>query len=118
LVANEMACRVHNSGHWTIEGAESSQFENHMRAVAGLPLGSTDLEGFAGMVNLVGELPSLAPLEGKAGIHLHVYGKSSAPGRKLGHVTVIADSREILEERLRQVLDVVGDRAATAPGPD
>ncbi len=114
LVANEMACRVHNSGHWTIEGAEASQFENHMRAVTGMPLESTGVEGFAAMVNLVGEIPSLSPLEGEAGVHLHVYGKSSAPGRKLGHVTVLADSREALEERLQRVLDVVGDRASDA----
>jgi len=111
LIANEMACRVHNSGHWTIEGAATSQFENHMRAVAGLPLGSADVEGFAAMVNLVGEIPKLASLEGKPDIHLHVYGKSAAPGRKLGHVTVVAKSREALEERIREILEVVGDRA-------
>lgn len=114
LIANEMACRVHNSGHWTIEGAATSQFENHMRAVAGLPLGPVDVEGYAAMINLVGEIPSLAPLEGRPGCHLHVYGKSSVPGRKLGHVTVVADSRALLEERIREVLAVVGDRAASA----
>jgi 5-(carboxyamino)imidazole ribonucleotide synthase len=114
LIANEMACRVHNSGHWTIEGAPTSQFENHIRAIAGLPLGSAEIEGFAAMINLVGEIPSLAPLEGKPDVHLHVYGKSSAPGRKLGHVTVVANSRDALEERIREVLEVVGDRAASA----
>ena len=112
LVANEMACRVHNSGHWTIEGAPASQFENHMRAVAGLPLGETDIEGFAAMVNLVGEVPSLAALEGRDEISLHVYGKTAAPGRKLGHVTVVAESREALNARIEEVLGVVGDRAA------
>jgi 5-(carboxyamino)imidazole ribonucleotide synthase len=113
LIANEMACRVHNSGHWTIEGAPTSQFENHIRAIAGLPLGSAEIEGFAAMINLVGEIPSLVPLEGKPDVHLHVYGKSSAPGRKLGHVTVVANSRDALEERIREVLEVVGDRAAS-----
>jgi 5-(carboxyamino)imidazole ribonucleotide synthase len=112
LVANEMACRVHNSGHWTIEGAPTSQFENHMRAVAGLPLGSTEVEGFAAMLNLVGEIPSLAALAGRPGIFPHVYGKSPAPGRKLGHVTITADTHDLLEQRIAAVLEIVGDRAA------
>mgnify|MGYP001161507624 FL=1 len=112
LVANEMACRVHNSGHWTIEGAPTSQFENHMRAVAGLPLGVTDTEGFAAMVNLVSDVPSMTALKGRDGISLHVYGKSAAPGRKLGHVTVVAPSREVLETRIAEILGVVGDRSA------
>ena len=113
LVANEMACRVHNSGHWTIEGAPASQFENHMRAVSGLPLGSTEVGGFSAMINLISEIPALDSLENQSGIHLHVYGKSPAPDRKLGHVTVVSDSREGLEEKVRRVLEVVGDRAAT-----
>jgi 5-(carboxyamino)imidazole ribonucleotide synthase len=117
LVANEMACRVHNSGHWTIEGAATSQFENHMRAVAGLPLGPTDVEGFAAMVNLVGEVPSLDPLTDREGVFPHVYGKSPAPGRKLGHVTVTASTRSELEARIAAVLAVVGDRAARS-GPE
>lgn len=112
LVANEMACRVHNSGHWTIEGAPASQFENHMRAVAGLPLGGTEVEAFAAMINLIGEIPPLDALEGRDDVFLHVYGKSPAPGRKLGHVTVLADSREELEATIREVFAVVGDRAA------
>lgn len=112
LIANEMACRVHNSGHWTIEGASTSQFENHMRAVAGLALGDTRVEGYAAMINLVGEVPALARIESNPEIHVHVYGKSPAPGRKLGHVTVLADSREALEARIDEVLAVVGDRAA------
>jgi len=111
LVANEMACRVHNSGHWTIEGAPTSQFENHVRAVAGLPLGKTDAAGFSAMINLVGEIPSLASLEGRDGLFVHVYGKSPRAGRKLGHVTVVADTREALEARIDEVLAVVGDRA-------
>jgi 5-(carboxyamino)imidazole ribonucleotide synthase len=111
LVANEMACRVHNSGHWTIEGAATSQFENHVRAVAGLPLGATEAKGFAGMVNLVGEVPSLDALEGDPTIHVHLYGKAPAPGRKLGHVTIVAETRDACEAGIRRVLDVVGDRA-------
>ncbi len=111
LVANEMACRVHNSGHWTIEGASSSQFDSHMRAVAGLDLVPVEAPGFSAMINLVGEIPSLERLEARDDVFLHVYGKSSAPGRKLGHVTVVSDSREELEDRIAEVLEVVGDRA-------
>ena len=114
LVANEMACRVHNSGHWTIEGAPASQFENHVRAVAGLPLGATDVQGFSAMVNLIGEIPPLEALEGRDDVFLHVYGKSPREGRKLGHVTVVADTREGLEARIDEVLAVVGDRSKDA----
>lgn len=86
LLANEFAPRVHNSGHWTIEGSESSQFENHLRAVTNQPLGSTTSVGHAGMINLIGEIPDAArSLE--SGI-LHDYGKAPRPGRKLGHITV------------------------------
>jgi len=114
LVANEMACRVHNSTHWTIEGSPTSQFENHMRAVAGLPLGDTRETGPAAMINLVGQIPDLDALAGDPEIYVHVYGKSPAPGRKLGHVTVVASDREGLEDKIRRVLDVVGDRAEDA----
>lgn len=87
-VFNEMAPRVHNSGHWTIEGAETSQFENHIRAICGLPLGSTALTGVRVTIeNLIGHAPYLPPL-GEAGAHVHLYGKSDArDGRKMGHVT-------------------------------
>ena len=88
LVANEMAPRVHNSGHWTIEGAVTSQFENHVRAIAGLPLGSTAARGHSAMINLIGALPARDPLLVEAGLHWHDYGKSARPGRKLGHVTI------------------------------
>jgi 5-(carboxyamino)imidazole ribonucleotide synthase len=88
LVANEMAPRVHNSGHWTIEGAVTSQFENHVRAIAGLPLGSTAARGHSAMINLIGELPAQAPLLAEPGLHWHDYGKSPRPGRKVGHVTL------------------------------
>jgi len=86
LMANEFAPRVHNSGHWTIEGAATSQFENHLRAVLNKPLGSTASVGHAGMINLIGEIPdSVRSLE--QGV-LHDYGKAPRPGRKLGHITV------------------------------
>jgi 5-(carboxyamino)imidazole ribonucleotide synthase len=88
LLANEMAPRVHNSGHWTIEGAETSQFENHLRAVCGLPLGSTELRTPSTMVNLIGGAPPLAELAAIEGAHVHLYGKAPRPGRKIGHVTV------------------------------
>jgi 5-(carboxyamino)imidazole ribonucleotide synthase len=86
VLANELAPRVHNSGHWTIEGAETSQFENHIRAVLGLPLGSTATLGVSRMENLVGEHPRLAELLAEGG-HVHLYGKEPRPGRKLGHIT-------------------------------
>jgi 5-(carboxyamino)imidazole ribonucleotide synthase len=88
LLANEYAPRVHNSGHWTIEGSATSQFENHIRAVTNRSLGSTASLGHAGMINLIGDIPDAArALEsGK----LHDYGKTARPGRKLGHITVTA----------------------------
>lgn len=92
LLANEFAPRVHNSGHWSIEGSETSQFENHLRAILNLPLGSTASTGHAGMVNLIGEIPdAVRALD--VGV-LHDYGKAPRAGRKLGHVTVVADTAE------------------------
>jgi 5-(carboxyamino)imidazole ribonucleotide synthase len=91
LLANELAPRVHNSGHWTIEGAETSQFENHLRAVMGWPLGSTAPRGASAMVNLIGTVPNTGAVLAVPGAHLHLYGKAARPGRKLGHVTVRAD---------------------------
>jgi 5-(carboxyamino)imidazole ribonucleotide synthase len=92
VLANEFAPRVHNSGHWTIEGAETSQFENHIRAVLGLPLGSTAPRGKALMRNLVGSHPPLAELL-QGGGHVHLYGKAPREGRKLGHVTYLETAR-------------------------
>jgi 5-(carboxyamino)imidazole ribonucleotide synthase len=103
LLANEMAPRVHNSGHWTIEGAVTSQFENHLRAVSGLPLGDTAALGFSAMLNLIGELPDSSQVLSVRDAHLHLYGKSLRPGRKVGHVTLRADSNEQLQQRLRQL---------------
>jgi 5-(carboxyamino)imidazole ribonucleotide synthase len=94
LLGNEMAPRVHNSGHWTIEGAFTSQFENHLRAVAGLPLGSCEPCGHSVMVNLIGEAPALRDLLAIRGAHVHMYGKAPRPGRKIGHVTVVAASAD------------------------
>ena len=90
LIVNELAPRVHNSGHWTIEGAATSQFENHVRAVTGLPLGATAARGHAAMINLIGHLPDLAALLRRDGVHAHFYGKTVKPGRKVGHVTLVA----------------------------
>ncbi len=107
-LVNELAPRVHNSGHWTIEGAETSQFENHVRAVCGLPLGSTSLRGPSAMVNVIGEVPSgFSALLEVPGAAMHLYGKSAAPGRKLGHVTVTAPDERTLDERLARVRRII-----------
>ena len=107
LVANEMAPRVHNTGHWTIEGADTSQFENHLRAIVGLPLGSTDMGGAAGMVNVIGIEPDVGRLRELEDVHVHMYGKTPAPRRKLGHITVTADDLDGVRHgvaRLRNAL--------------
>lgn len=103
LLANEMAPRVHNSGHWTIEGAVTSQFENHLRAVVGLPLGSTSAIGCSAMLNLIGDVPDAAEVLAVRDAHLHLYGKSARAGRKLGHVTLRASSPEQLASRLGEL---------------
>ncbi len=103
LLANELAPRVHNSGHWTIEGAETSQFENHLRAVAGLPLGSPAARGHSLMLNVIGTFPDAAEVLAVPGAHLHLYGKAERPGRKLGHVTVRADDPGACEEAERRL---------------
>jgi 5-(carboxyamino)imidazole ribonucleotide synthase len=103
LLANEMAPRVHNSGHWTIEGAITSQFENHLRAVLGLPLGSAGPAGRCAMLNLIGDLPESSEVLAVPDAHLHLYGKSPRPGRKLGHLTLRAASPERLALRLSEL---------------
>ncbi len=103
LLANEIAPRVHNSGHWTIEGAATSQFENHLRAILGMPLGSTATMGQSAMVNLIGELPDAEQVLAVPNTHLHLYGKSPRPGRKVGHVTVRADKLDKLQQRLTEL---------------
>jgi 5-(carboxyamino)imidazole ribonucleotide synthase len=103
LVANEIAPRVHNSGHWTIDGAEVSQFENHLRAGLGWPLGPTAAVGWSVMVNLIGMVPEPRALLAIPGAHLHLYGKTPRPGRKLGHLTLRADTPEALDDRLARL---------------
>lgn len=103
LVANEIAPRVHNSGHWTIEAAETSQFENHLRAVVGLPLGSTACVGHAVMLNLIGSMPEAHAVLRERDTHFHSYGKEARPGRKLGHITLRGAAAEVLEERVARV---------------
>jgi 5-(carboxyamino)imidazole ribonucleotide synthase len=105
LVANEMAPRVHNSGHWTIEGAETSQFENHLRAVLGLPLGSAAARGPCAMLNIIGDLPDIPSVLSHSGAHLHLYGKKPRPSRKIGHITVCAETMDTVRstvEKLRR----------------
>jgi len=109
LLVNEMAPRVHNSGHWTIEGAETSQFENHVRAVLALPLGETAVRGYCAMVNLIGELPDTRAILAGPGTHLHLYGKEPRPKRKIGHVTVRADDRDTLNQQLALIGKLVPD---------
>ena len=113
LLANEFAPRVHNSGHWTIEGAVTSQFENHLRAVAGLSAGSTDARGHAGMVNLIGAInPAVSALKQGA---LHDYGKAPRPGRKLGHITVVSQSAEE-RDRLLNIIEKTVTQSTPANG--
>lgn len=94
LVANEMAPRVHNSGHWTIEGADTSQFENHLRAILSMPLGSTAARGRSAMVNIIGRIPERDAVLAVEGAHLHLYGKAPTERRKLGHVTLVRESAD------------------------
>lgn len=103
LMANEIAPRVHNSGHWTIEGAETSQFQNHLRAVLGLPLGNTRMVGHACMLNWIGTMPDASPVLAEAGGHWHDYGKEAREGRKVGHATLREDSTQALAETLQRV---------------
>lgn len=108
LVANEIAPRVHNTGHWTIEGAQTSQFENHMRAVMGLELGSTDPINSSAMVNIIGDEPRAGALEAVPEAHVHMYGKAPRAGRKIGHVTLNAPSESELDALLERFTRVVG----------
>ena len=115
LLANEMAPRVHNSGHWTIEGAETSQFQNHLRAVLGLPLGETRTLGHACMLNWNGEMPDAASVLQEAGGHWHDYGKEPRAGRKVGHATLRADDAAALAHALARVGVALGRQAQVAP---
>lgn len=103
LLANEIAPRVHNTGHWTQDGAVTSQFENHLRAVAGWPLGSTAVVQPTVMLNLLGSLPPLEEVLGVPGAHLHLYDKAPRRGRKIGHVNVCAPEAEVAEARADRI---------------
>ena len=115
LLANELAPRVHNSGHWTIEGSETSQFQNHLRAVLGLPLGATRMLGHACMLNWIGAMPDADAVLGEAGGHWHDYGKSPRAGRKVGHATLRADSTVELAGALKRVGAMLGRGDQVAP---
>lgn len=112
LLANEMAPRVHNSGHWSIEGAVCSQFENHMRAVAGLPLGSTELIRPCMMVNIIGRHPNREDVLKLSGAHLHFYGKEERAGRKLGHITLIPTDGNTLSKLSAELAKILPEPLA------
>jgi 5-(carboxyamino)imidazole ribonucleotide synthase len=104
LIANEMAPRVHNSGHWTIDGCITSQFENHLRAICGLPLGSTRALGHTAMINFLGKMPQMTRLLAIEGLGFHDYGKEPRPGRKLGHCSI---TRAHASDRNRALADAL-----------
>lgn len=107
LLANETAPRVHNSGHWTIDGCVTSQFENHLRAIMGWPLGSTEALGACAMINIVGQSPPTESLASLAGARLHLYDKAPRPGRKLGHINFVERSEADLHARVNAALDLL-----------
>src|SRR3546814_5614309 len=115
LMANVLAPRVRNVGHWSIEGAETSQFENHMRAVLGRPLGATAMRGHACMLNWIGELPDADAVLRAAGGHWHDYCKSPRQGRKVGHATVRCDTATDLVQVLRRIAQSLGRQDQVAP---
>jgi len=115
LLGNEMAPRVHNSGHWTIEGSPCSQFENHLRAVLGLPLGDTSALGISVMLNWIGELPDARPVLSEPRAHWHDYGKPPRAGRKVGHATLCASGNVEMAERLARVARALGREAQVVP---
>ena len=103
LVANEMAPRPHNSGHYSIDACVTSQFEQQARVLAGLPLGDTAPRGYAAMVNLIGTLPERSAVLAIPGAHLHDYGKAPRPGRKLGHITLVEAERTALQAKIDRI---------------
>lgn len=118
LLANEMAPRVHNSGHWTSDGAETSQFENHIRAVLGLPLGDTRMLGHACMLNWLGQMPDAKPVLAEAAGHWHDYGKQAREGRKVGHANLRDDAPAALADALQRVGEALGRQEQVAPVVD
>ncbi|HEX7816072.1 5-(carboxyamino)imidazole ribonucleotide synthase [Dyella sp.] len=115
LLGNEMAPRVHNSGHWTIEGAVTSQFENHVRAVLGMPLGDTSARGFSVMFNWIGDLPDATQVLATPDAHWHDYGKQPRAGRKVGHATVCARDRQLLTSRAAKIAQGLERQDQIAP---
>jgi 5-(carboxyamino)imidazole ribonucleotide synthase len=107
LIANEMAPRVHNSGHWSIEGCVTSQFENHLRAVCDMPLGSTRALGHTAMINFLGLMPPRERLLAIEGLAYHDYGKNPRPGRKLGHCTILKRSPKERDAALANTLKLI-----------
>lgn len=116
VLANEIAPRVHNSGHWTIDGAETSQFENHLRAILGWPLGATDANGCSAMINWIGAMPEPAQALSCDNVHWHDYGKAAREGRKVGHVTLRADDLMRLQALVGRFALVLGKQFAAASG--
>lgn len=108
LLANEFAPRVHNSGHWTIDGARTSQFENHLRAICGLPLGDTECTSKSLMFNLLEKMPGAVGLPASEGSHWHDYHKAERAGRKIGHVTLTAETETGLRARAAQLAAELG----------
>lgn len=115
LMANEMAPRVHNSGHWTIEGAVTSQFENHLRAVGGYPLGSGEAHGHCAMLNCIGQMPHLENVFAVPEAHYHTYEKMPKPNRKVGHVTLVMSDYMRYENQLELLKDVVSEPVKFEP---
>ena len=118
LLANEIAPRVHNSGHWTLDGTDVSQFENHVRAVTGMPVRAPRLLGPAAMVNIIGRLPDLRAVAAIPGTHLHLYDKAPRPCRKIGHVNVTGTDQAAVMEGVARVWELLPDagKPPRAPG--
>ena len=106
LIVNEIAPRVHNSGHWTIEGAQTSQFENHIRAITNSPLGETSVKNrFNAMINIIGKLGPTKKVLETSNAHLHLYDKKERENRKLGHITITSDSYQDLQKSIKNLSD-------------
>ena len=119
VIANEIAPRVHNSGHWSIEGAITSQFENHIRAVVGLPLGDTDNIHPSIMINVLGQYPDINAVLAIDGVHYHSYHKEERDDRKIAHITLmpndVADLEPALAKLVADLPNKVGlDKISTA----
>jgi len=118
LFANEIAPRVHNSGHWTIDGAHCSQFENHLRAGLGWPLGGTLSSGYSAMLNILGEQPEPVEVLSLPDAHLHLYGKEPRPGRKLGHVNISGRDPIQVTAQLQALARALSVALPDPPQPD